>query len=54
MNLNSLTIAKGKYIIKPKTPYKQLAWGFKKKNKDGEGNSEKKVNLTIYSRKISK
>ncbi|MDG1841232.1 MAG: endolytic transglycosylase MltG [Crocinitomicaceae bacterium] len=50
INLNSLTIAKGKYIIKPKTSYKELAWGFKK-NKYGEGNSEKKVNLTIYSRK---
>mgnify|MGYP003948754889 CR=1 FL=1 len=49
-DLSSSTIAKGKYIIKPKTTYKKLVWGFKK-NTNGQGNAEKKVNVTIYSRK---
>lgn len=47
-NLKKKNIAAGKYLIKPKTNFKELVWGFSK-NKEGNGNAELKVNVNIYN-----
>ena len=47
-NLKKKNIAAGKYLIKPKTNFKELVWSFSK-NKDGNGNAELKVNVNIYN-----
>ncbi len=47
-NLRKKNIAGGKYLIKPKTNFKELVWSFRK-NKEGNGNAELKVNVNIYN-----
>ena len=47
-NLKKKNIAAGKYLIKPKTNFKELVWSFSK-NKEGNGNAELKVNVNIYN-----